>query len=264
MQTHSLARSWVLATTLALAACAGGQRMPSDAQTSAGQAPASDSVNSYETFEDALTVIGRGDVPSILGLRQEPTRPETVQFLNGLYARYGRVLRIHALVANDVGDIHRGIFMAAHQGGPFFWELEKAGDRYTVVRGTTESPRLLEGVTPPDEAVAAARRFIDRISAGETEAAFEEIVCNCIRREDFEAQARGLREHGGAEQERRLIGAESVPGLEDRLVTLHFLSRRANGPLGFHIVMWRPETEWRVNSVQWSQDDLIPARPLRP
>jgi hypothetical protein len=232
--------------------CAGNRPAP-------GQAV---SMTPYEQFPEALKAIGEGDLDRIMELRVGQAAPETIDFLQHLYSRYGRVHRIHALFYREVDEIHRGTFIASHEGGPFLWDLIRQGNRYRMVRGTTDVEPMLEPATPPAAAVEAANRFIDGLNEGDLQETYGEIVCGCLSFETFSGQTLTLLEQGGKEKSRRLVGAMAIPGLEENLSQLHFLSERDGGTLGFHFILWNVNGEWKLNAVQWSQEELLPRYPL--
>lgn len=221
-------------------------------------------VNPYEAFREALEAVGDGDLGTLLALRSEPTNPETIQFLQTLYGRYGTVSRIYSLSYNQEGDIQRGVFLAAHRGGPFLWDFVKDGDQYTLLRGTPDLEPLLKPAPAPDDVIAVGNHFVDQVNAGDVDAVFSAIVCNCVSLPNMQQQIAALLERGGEEKSRHFVSADAVPGTEDAMLRLHFLSERERGWLSFHALLWKVDDEWKLNGIQWASDELIPRVSYRP
>jgi hypothetical protein len=214
--------------------------------------------NPSETFAEALQLVGKGDLEALLALRPEPSGPQTIQILENLYGRYGEVERIYPVAFNQLDTVSRGVFVAAHQGGPFVWDLVIDDGQYTMVRGSTDlEPWMARVDNPSADALKAADRFLAAINAGEPDEIFPYIVCGCIAREGLHQQVEELLTRGGAEERRLLVGTQSVPGMEDTMLRLTYLSRRQNVTLGFHLLLWKTDDAWQINAVHWAPDELL-------
>ncbi len=247
---RKIIRLGALMPALALAACVHGR---ATAEPETGNAEP----NPYTVFAEQLENIAEGDVEGLLVRRTGDDK--TADFLRTLYKRYGDVSRIYAVTFNTVGNVQRGVFVAAHHGGPFLWDFVKDGDTWAMVRGGMDLEPLLEPATAADDAVAFGRTVIEQLNAGQVDAVFEKIVCNCIGREQLAREVESLRANAGDEETLTYAGAQSVPGMNEQMVRLHFLSER-NGDqkLGFHMLLWKADGAWALNGVKWSTEELIP------
>jgi hypothetical protein len=212
-----------------------------------------------QVFHAALDAIQKGDVEALTSLRAERgARLQSEQFLTELYSRYGRVTRVINLSFLQENGVSRGEFLALHENGPFVWDMILDGNEYTMLRGSTELTPFLRVTDPPKEALTAAIQAIGDLNEGRADAVFPQIVCNCMAADDFRSQVETLNKQAGPEKRRTLVSAESIPGVDGHMVLLHFLSERQNAKLGFHLLMWKTGSAWRINSINWTQEELLP------
>lgn len=224
--------------------------------------PASIQGNPYSTFSSAVSAIADGDVEALLALRNEPRNTQMAEFLRTLYSRYGKVERLHSIGFEREGTVARGVFLAQHERGPFLWDMIADGETYTMLRGSNDFAAYLHPVPPDPDAMSLAMTSMDRLNAGDSIPVFDNLICNCITPAQFERQVQDVKNRAGAELAREFIRAESIPGLEDQLQLLHFLSQREGLYLGYHFTMWKVGGQWRINAVNWTQEELLP-QPLK-
>jgi hypothetical protein len=99
---------------------------------------------------------------------------------------------------------------------------------------------------------------MEQLNSGNSEPVFDNLICNCISPAAFARQVEDLATRAGKELNREFIRAETIPGLEKQLQVLHFLSRREGLHLGYHFTMWKVDDKWQINSVNWTQEELLP------
>lgn len=213
-------------------------------------------------FADALTAITAGNIQHILSLRPEGPTDEALKFLEAVYRRYGPVQQLYPLQYNAAFGIRRGVFAAAHRGGPLYWDMVKAKGRYTMIRAATELDELYVSAPPPTEAVNAAGYFLDDINDRRWNDAYRQIVCNCVPRQDFERRLEALVAAAGPERQRFVMGGQTIPGMEDQIAIVHWLSVRQNALIAWHLTMWKVNGAWKITALTWSPDDLIPREAL--
>lgn len=250
----TLSRKLAIAAVIFVSACDRSSTVPDrPLETQTTQAP------TEGVFRAALDAIRQGDPRLIASLNESQSGSfQTEKFLEGLYSRYGKVSRIYPLTLNQEAGISRGVFLAAHEGGPFVWDIIHDGESYTMLRGSTELTPFLKEVAPPQKALAAANQAIGDVNEGRAKTVFPLITCNCIDATSFEQQVEALGKQAGTELKRRLVSAESVPGAGENMALLHFLSERKEAKLGFHLMMWKTGDEWKISSINWTQEELIP------
>ena len=215
--------------------------------------------SSEGVFRSALDAIRQGDPQLIASLNESQSGSfQTEKFIEQLYARYGKVSRVYPLALNEEAGISRGVFLAAHAGGPFVWDIIFDGENYTMLRGSTELAPFLKEGTPPPLALETATQAIGDVNEGRANEVFPLITCNCIDATSFQQQVDTLGKQAGPELKRTLVSAESVPGAEESMALLHFISERKEDKLGFHLMMWKTGGDWKISSINWTQEELIP------
>lgn len=211
-----------------------------------------------EAFTAALEAIRAGDLSRLLALRDETTDSRMGRFLVELYERYGKVERVAPIAYESGLDVTRGVFFAAHENGPFLWDMISDGVHYPMLTGTNELRPYLVPAAPPPEAMGLANATIAALNRGDAAAVFPDLICNCLTAAAFEEQVATLTRAAGEERARDFIRGETIPGFEDQLFLLHFLSRREALRLGFHFTLWKRGGAWKINALHWTQEELLP------
>ena len=245
----------MLCLGMALGACAG--RHPKPTPNTTVQAPATPAPLTAP-FEAALEAINGGEIDRILALRGESDDGKMGEFLRQLYVRYGDVESLVPLAVEKAGPVSRGVFLAEHQYGPFVWDIITDGVTYPLLRASNDLTPYLQPTKAPEAAAATVNTAIDRLNEGKSQAVFPLIVCRCMTEQEFSKQVDVLARRGGSEVNRRLVRTESIPGLENRLLIMHYLSERGDVRLGFHFTLWKVKDQWRINAVNWTQEELLP------
>jgi hypothetical protein len=210
-------------------------------------------------FEPALAAIRSGEIDRILAMRGEASDSKMGDFLRQLYVRYGDVERIATLAIERAGPVSRGAFLAEHEFGPFVWELITDGLTFPLVHATSDLTPYLRTSEAPSGAAVLATQVLDGLNAGRATEVFPLLVCRCMTEAEFRRQVAVLVQNGGTETARSLVRSETITGLEDKLVVMHFLSERSAVRLGFHLTLWKVGDGWRINAINWTQEELLPA-----
>lgn len=243
-------------------ACATGrseQRTPGPAEPASLSVP--DAGNSFDT---GLELIRQGKVEQLLALRNEPLNARAAAYLQDLYTKYGGVKSVETLSVNRFNGVARGLFVAMHERGPFLWDIVVDNGEYSMIRGSQDLVPLLVPAAPPQGAIQEAERAAEFLRQGRADQLVQRIICRCVDPQSFARQVTDLAAAAGPESGRRFSGAQSLPGLENRLAVIHFVSERAQAKIGVHLLMWNVDGTWRINSINWGTEDLIPRGAISP